>query len=137
MSEALAMHVGELLPDDVRAILGVLPVDLTFVDADNVVRWYSPHRIFDRRPSDIGRDVVMCHSEATRPAVGRLIAELRDGIRDVAEFLERSHGRLVQVRYFALRDEKGLFRGVLEMAQEIRDVWPDAEAPAQAHRSVG
>lgn len=129
MSDALPMEVGELLPDEVRTILGALPLDLTYVDADNVVRWYSPHRIFNRQPSDIGRDVVVCHSEGTRAGVSRLMDELRDGIRDVAEFLEQSKGRLVQVRYFALRDPDGTYRGVLEMAQEVADVWPQAETP--------
>ena len=129
MSESIPMEVGELLPDDVRAILGVLPLDLTFVDADDRIRWYSPHRIFNREPSDIGRDVMACHSESTRPGVSRLIHELRDGIRDVAEFLEQSKGRLVQARYFALRDAGGVYRGVLEVAQAVGDVWPEADAP--------
>jgi len=122
------MDVGRLLPDEVRLILGALPLDLTFVDATNTVRWYSPHRIFDRQPGDVGRDVIQCHSDASRPGVARLIDELRDGIRDVAEFLEQSKGKLVQVRYFALRDDDGAYRGVLEVAQQVADVWPQADA---------
>lgn len=128
MSDAIPMHVGELLPEEIRLILGALPLDLTYVDADNAVRWYSAHRIFSRQPADIGRDVLLCHSDGSRPGVARLMDELRDGIRDVAEFLEQSKGRLVQVRYFALRDEHGAYRGVLEMAQEVGDVWPQADA---------
>ncbi len=128
MPETIPMHVGELLPEEIRWILGTLPLDLTYVDDGNTVRWYSPNRIFNRQPADIGRDVLQCHSDGSRPGVARLMDELRDGIRDVAEFLEQSKGRLVQVRYFALRDEHGTYRGVLEMAQEVGDVWPQAEA---------
>jgi uncharacterized protein len=127
MPDEIPMQVGRLLPGEVCRILDALPLDLTFVDADDVVRWYSPHRIFNRQPSDIGQNVLLCHSDASRPGVARLIGELRDGIRDVAEFLERSKGRLVQVRYFALRDDDGTYRGVLEVAQKVGDVWPQAE----------
>ena len=132
MSDAIPVEVGELLPDEVRLILGSLPLDLTYVDEADTVRWYSPHRIFNRQPSDIGRNVIECHSEGTRSGVGRLMAELRDGIRDVAEFLEMSKGRYVQVRYFALRDAEGVYRGVLEVAQEVADVWPEVPQPPQA-----
>ena len=130
MSERIPMQVGELLPEELRLLVEHLPFDLTFVDEHHTVRWYSPHRIFERSPCDIGKDVATCHSPATRPHVERIMSELQSGRRDSAEFLTEHDARPVSVRYLALRDADGAYRGMFEIAQLVGDVWPAADQPA-------
>lgn len=121
MDETIPEGAGALTPEQAGLVFGALPLDLTFVDGSGRVAWYSPYRIFDRAPSDIGRDVVECHSAATRPRVARLMSELASGWRDSAEFLSEKDGRAVEVVYLALRDAGGAYRGVLEVCR-----WADA-----------
>lgn len=122
MDETTAGGAGALTPQQVELVFGALPFDMTFVDEAGRVAWYSPYRIFKRVHSDIGRDVVACHSPATRPQVTRLMSELATGWRDGAEFLSEKDGRAVEVVYTALRDAAGTYRGVLEVCR-----WADAE----------
>ena len=111
------LDTGALTPEQVRLVMNELQLDLTFVDEHNVIRYYSEHfRVFERTPEDIGTDVVACHSPGTRSRVERLLSELASGWRDSAEFLEKKGERLVDVRYVALRDEAGAYRGCLEIA---------------------
>lgn len=130
MPEPIPMHVGELLPHEVRLILESMPLDLTFVDENRIVRWYSPYRLFKRRPEDIGKDVVTCHSPATRGHVDRLMSELESGWRDSAEFLTHSDSGETSVRYLALRDGEGIYRGTLEIAVLIADLVPPTARPS-------
>ena len=116
---------GSMTPQQLVAAFAGIPADITFVDADGIVRYYSDYRIFSRTPEALGRDVVECHGEATRPAVARLLAEFRDGWRDEALFLAEKDGRNVSTRYLALRDADGAYLGCLEIAQ-----WVDEIAPA-------
>jgi hypothetical protein len=113
----IPLDTGALTPEQVRLVLNELQLDVTFVDEHNVIRYYSERfRIFNRAPEDIGTDVVGCHSPGTRSRVERLLSELASGWRDSAEFLEKKGERLVDVRYVALRDETGTYRGCLEIA---------------------
>lgn len=130
MSDPIPMHVGELLPREVRLILESMPLDMTFVDENRIVRWYSPYRLFKRRPEDIGKDVIMCHSLATRGNVDRLMSEFESGWRDSAEFLTHSDAGETSVRYLALRDAEGVYRGTLEIAVLIADLVPPTARPA-------
>ncbi len=121
MSEQpMTFDAGTLTYAQVRALLGALEADITFVDGEDTVRYYNEaYRIFTRKPSDIGRNVVSCHSPGVQGRVAQLISELREGWRDDAEFLERKDGRLVRVRYLALRDEDGEYLGILEVARYL------------------
>jgi uncharacterized protein len=112
---------GSLSVEQVAAVFSAIPADVTFVDADNVVRYYSEYRIFDRTPACLDRDVLDCHSPRTRSGIERLISEFRDGWRDEATFLELKGDRPVNVRYVALRDGDGSYLGVLEVASWADD----------------
>jgi DUF438 domain-containing protein len=102
--------------------MDALPLDLTFIDEERRVLYYSEsYRVFSRTPDVIGADAVACHSPGTRPRVERLISELESGWRDDARFLERVDGRDVDVRYIAVREEDGTYRGTLEIAQWVDD----------------
>lgn len=118
----LRLDVGVLTPEQVNLLLNHLPVEITFVDEYDTVRFYSQgrgERIFPRTPAIIGRKVQNCHPPASVHVVNRLLQEMREGQRDVASFWIQTGERFVHIRYFAVRDAEGKYRGVLEMAQDI------------------
>jgi DUF438 domain-containing protein len=113
----MELDTGALELHEMRSVLEHLPADVTFADAENVLRFYTGrYRIFDRRPEIIGTSMIECHSPSSRAAVERLVAELRDGWRDEATFLEEKDGRPVHIRYVPVR-EGGRYLGILEVAQ--------------------
>ena len=120
--ERIDLDEGELTVRQMRAMLESMPADITFADADNMIRFYTGrYRIFDREPENIGTSVIACHSPGIQGDVDRLIAELRDGWRDEAVFLEEKGGRPVSVRYVPIRDGDD-YLGILEIAQWADEV---------------
>lgn len=121
---AIAFGAGRLSPDALGAIFATMPLDLTFVDADDKVAWFSegPHRVFPRSPSVIGRDVRNCHPAASLDRVMAIVESFRSGRRDTEEFWIKHRGRFVHIRYFALRDSEGAYLGTLEATQDITDI---------------
>jgi PAS domain S-box-containing protein len=105
-------------------VLGKLPVDFTFVDENDQVRFYSnsPDRVFVRTPAVIGRKVQNCHPQNSVHVVQKILDDFRAGTRDRAEFWLETGGRFVHIRYFPLRSPSGEYRGVLEMVQDITDI---------------
>lgn len=121
------LAIGSLTPGQAALLLGVLPLDLTFIDEDDIIRYYSEDfRIFTRTPDIIGTSVLDCHT-VSRDGVAQLLGEFRDGRRDSAEYLEKHDGRLVRVSYLAMRDAEGVYRGCLEVAR-----YADAETALDA-----
>ena len=118
---AIRAGVGQLTPDQLKALVNVLPVDLTFVDADDRVAFFSEgkDRIFPRLPSIIGRKVQNCHPPQSVAVVDRILSDFRSGKQDVAEFWITLQGRFVHIRYFAVRDDKGEYLGTLEVTQDL------------------
>jgi DUF438 domain-containing protein len=117
----LEMNVGALTLDQVNLILTHLPVELSFVDEKDEVRFYSnqAHKIFARTPDAIGRKVQNCHPPKSVHLVTQILSEFRAGQRDVAEFWIQMHGMFVHIRYFAVRDSNGKYRGSLEVVQDV------------------
>jgi len=114
------LPVGLLTPEQLGLMLTTLPLDLTYVDENDRVRFYSEgHRIFPRSPEIIGRKVQNCHPPKSMHIVQRIIDELRAGTKDTADFWLELHGRFIYIRYLALRDASGSYRGVLEISQDI------------------
>ena len=111
---------GELL----EAIFDALPVDVTFVDENDTVRYYSKHdeRIFRRTPAVIGRQVQNCHPKDSLDKVKQVVDELKSGKRNVAEFWIDLKGRKIYIRYFVVRDKAGKYLGILEVTQDIADI---------------
>lgn len=104
----------------IEAMLDSLPIDLTFMDADDKIRYFNRCRIFKRPPECLGRDVRECHQPASHAAIDRMVADFRSGARDVEEhFVERADGRRLRVRYLAARDPSGQYQGLVEMVEEI------------------
>ena len=117
MLETLSMETLE-------AIFDTVPVDITFVDDTDTVRYYSrgDERIFKRSPAVIGRKVQDCHPLASLHKVNQVVSELKAGKRDVAEFWIDLKGRKIYIRYFPVRDRNGRYIGTLEVSQDITDI---------------
>ena len=118
------LDTGSLEPEVINLILKNLPVDLTFVDASDTVRYYSAteERIFPRSPGVIGRKVQNCHPPSSVHIVNRILSAFKEGRRDAAEFWIETKGKFVHIRYFALRDKKGTYRGCLEVSQDVTSI---------------
>jgi DUF438 domain-containing protein len=119
--DAIAFPSGHLSLRQLTSMLDTLPFDVTFVDADGRVAYFSEgsDRIFARNRTILGRRVEDCHPPKSVHIVERVVDELRSGRRDVAEFWIRMGERFVHIRYFAVRDEGGEYLGVVEVTQDI------------------
>ncbi|MBC7234326.1 MAG: DUF438 domain-containing protein [Chloroflexi bacterium] len=117
----IELDTGALSAEQLNLLLKHLPVDITFVDENDTVRYFSatPERIFVRTPAIIGRKVQNCHPPASVHIVNRLLDELRQGKRDVAEFWIHMGEKYVYIRYLALRDDEGRYRGCVEVTQDV------------------
>jgi DUF438 domain-containing protein len=108
--------------DVMAAILNTLPVELSFVDKDDTVRYFSHEngeKIFPRTRGAIGMAVQNCHPEKSLHIVNRILQDFRAGRRNVSEFWIEMGGRKVHIRYFAVRSPKGEYLGTLEVVQDI------------------
>lgn len=117
----LALDTGALTLQQINLLLTHLPVDITLIDENDTVRYFSqgPERIFVRTEAIIGRKVQNCHPPHSVHVVNKLLGELKSGKRNVAEFWIQLHGQFVYIRYIALRDAEGHYRGCIEVTQNI------------------
>lgn len=117
----LPLDTGLLSLEQINLMLRSLPVDLSYVDENDEVRYYSegPERIFPRSPGVIGRKVQNCHPAKSVATVNRILQSFRAGEKNVAEFWITLGGRFLHIRYFAMRDPKGSYRGCLEVSQDL------------------
>lgn len=120
----LALDTGALSAEQVNLLLTNLPVDISFIDESDTVVYYSAtrERIFPRTPGVIGRKVQNCHPPKSLDVVNQILAAFRDGSRDVAEFWIELGGKFIHIRYFALRDGGGEYRGSLEVSQDVTGI---------------
>lgn len=118
------LSVGTLTPEQINLMLTHLPVDITFVDENDEVRYYSagPERIFPRSPGIIGRNVQNCHPPASVHVVEKIVGAFRSGEKDSAEFWIELKGRFLHIRYFAVRDAVGAYRGTVEVSQDVTGI---------------
>ncbi|HOF83271.1 MAG TPA: DUF438 domain-containing protein [Candidatus Aminicenantes bacterium] len=120
--ETIRLSQGRLTPEQIDLMLRRLPVDITFVDENDRVAYYSdgPERIFPRSPEVIGRKVQNCHPPKSVHIVNEIVQAFKEGTKDVAEFwIQREGGPFIHIRYFAVRDEAGSYRGTIEVSQDI------------------
>lgn len=112
---------GLLAPAQLMHMLNALPVDITFVDHDDTVRYFSENaeRIFVRTRAIVGRNVQNCHPPQSVTQVEKILDSFKDGSRDSAEFWLSLKGKMIYIVFYAVRDEKGKYLGTLEVAQDI------------------
>jgi hypothetical protein len=120
----LELATGQLTPQQVNLLLTHLPIEVSFVDENDEVRYYSQveHKIFPRSPGVIGRRVQNCHPPASLDKVQRIIDEFRSGAKDVADFWIEKGERFIYIRYFAVRDDRGIYQGTLEVVQDVTGI---------------
>lgn len=117
----IPLKVGALSPEQISLLLTHLPVDITFVDENDSVLFYSDtkERIFRRTPAIIGRKVQNCHPPASVDKVIKIVEDFRSGKRDVAEFWIQMDGKFIHIAYYAVHDEQGAYRGTIEVSQNL------------------
>jgi uncharacterized protein len=120
----IKMETGILSLKQLELLLNHLPVDLTFIDQDDVVRYFShgKERIFARTKAVIGRTVQNCHPPRSVHVVEELLADFKAGRKDTEDFWIKFRDKYVYIRYFAVRDESGKYIGTLEFTQNIAPI---------------
>ncbi len=120
----IRMSLGHLSTTEVNAILNTLPFDMTFVDANDRVKYVSQgkERIFDRPASVIGRPVHLCHPPQSVHVVMNIVEDLRSGKKEHEDFWINFRGKFVFIRYYAVRGEAGEYLGCIEVTQEISEI---------------
>lgn len=119
--EVLDVSQGKLTLEQINLILKHLQVDLSFVDENEIVKFYSDtkHRVFPRSAGVIGRKVQNCHPRESVETVEEIIRAFKAGEQDEAEFWLEMGGKFIYIIYNAVRDEDGSFKGILEMMQDV------------------
>lgn len=121
---AITLPTGTLKLEELTKMLDTLPIDITFVDKEGRVKYFSQgaERIFPRSKTVIGRKVSNCHPPASVHIVEKLVEDLASGKKDHEDFWIRMGEKYILIRYFAVRSEAGEYLGVLEMTQNIRPI---------------
>ncbi len=120
----MALDEGKLNLEQINLMLKNLPLDVTYVDENDRVRYYSQglERIFPRSPAVIGRAVQNCHPPASVHVVEKILDSFKRKEKDQAEFWLTLKDRFIHIRYFAIYDRKGEYRGVVEVSQDVTDI---------------
>jgi DUF438 domain-containing protein len=118
------LETGNISVEQIKLLFNHLPVDITFVDENDKVAYFSTpkKRIFPRTKSIIGRDVHNCHPPESVHVVMEIVGAFRKGEKDVASFWINMKDQKLLIQYFAIRDEKGAYKGVVEVSQEISEI---------------
>lgn len=121
--DAVKLPSGSFTVSELLALLNTMPVDITFVDKNDQVKYFSQgkERIFDRNRAIIGRDVRMCHPPSSVHVVEKILNDFKSGNETTAAFWIQMQGRFIHIEYFALRDPDGNYLGVLEVSQDLTE----------------
>ena len=122
--QELDVATGKLTLEQINLIYQHLPIDISFVDENELVKFYSDtdHRIFPRSKNVIGRQVSNCHPRKSVHIVEEIVEKFRNGEQDKAEFWINKPGVFLYIVYVAVKDEQGRFRGVLEIMQDCTHI---------------
>ena len=120
----IVLPTGELKLKELMWILSSLPIDITFIDRDDTVKYFSDNkdRIFVRTRSVIGRKVQNCHPPQSVEIVEKILTAFKEGKRNYADFWINFKGKLIFIKYFAVRDEAANYLGTLEITMDITDL---------------
>lgn len=118
------MPTGSFTLAELIGLFSTLPFDLTFVDADDTVRYFTPgkERIFDRSRAILGRKVQYCHPPKSVHVVNQIVKDFRAGKQERAQFWINMGGRMIYICYYAVRDAAGRYLGTLEVTQDLTEV---------------
>lgn len=121
---SVQFDTGSFTIEELENSLNSLPVDITFVDRNDTVAYFSQtkERVFPRTKAVIGRKVQQCHPQKSVHVVNQILDDFRNNKRNVAEFWINMGGKLIYIRYFAVRNQKGEYLGCLEVTQDITEI---------------
>ena len=116
--------IENLNPDQITGILETFPVDISFVDENDIVRFWNRNdtRVFKRPAAALGQTVQKCHPPHSVDKVEEVLSTLKSGRKDFEEFWIDLNGRKLYIRYFAVRNGEGKYLGTLEVSQDITDI---------------
>lgn len=108
--------------NELTAMLNTLPMDITFVNKDDLVKYFSEgkERAFPRARTIIGREVSNCHPPSSVHVVEKIVEDFKSGVKDHEDFWIHMKDKLILIRYFAVRDENNEYLGVVEITQDIK-----------------
>ena len=120
----LQFETGRLTKEQLQALLNTLPVDITFVDANDTVRYFNKpeERLFVRTKAVLGRKVHNCHPQKSLHIVSKIADSFKNGERNIAEFWINMNNRFVHIRFFAVRDSEGKYLGTMEVVQDLTEI---------------
>ncbi|HEX2975583.1 MAG TPA: DUF438 domain-containing protein [Bacteroidales bacterium] len=120
-SSSIHLSTGNFDLNELETLFRTLPIDITFVDRNDKVRFFSlgPDRVFVRNRAIIGRDVRMCHPPSSVHVVEQILDDFRTNRHSNAAFWINMHGRFIYIEYIALRDKEGQYLGTIEFTQDL------------------
>lgn len=120
----ITLPTGVFKVEELESVLNCLPFDITFVDKDDKVKYFSEssERIFPRTKSVIGRNVSNCHPPASVHIVEKIVEDFKNGVKDHEDFWINMGEKIIYIRYYAVRNEKKEYLGVLEVTQDIKPI---------------
>jgi DUF438 domain-containing protein len=120
----IQMPTGSFTLEELISAFTIMPFDITFVDKDDTVRYFSPgkDRIFDRSRAILGRKVQYCHPPKSVHIVNQIVADFKAGKQDRARFWIQMGPRFIYIVYYALRDDQGNYLGTLEVTQDLTEI---------------
>ena len=123
-ADVLQFETGSLSKEEIEGILNSLPVDISFVDKEDRVKYFNKadRRIFVRTKAVIGRSVQLCHPQKSIQIVNKIIEAFENGEKDMTEFWITVNERLIHIRYFAVKDKNDKYLGTMEVTQDITDI---------------
>jgi DUF438 domain-containing protein len=121
-TDSVSFDAGELTPVELNSILNTIPFDMTFIDKNGLVKYFTQgsERIFDRPKTIIGRHVNNCHPPQSVHIVEEIVKSFKDGTKDHEDFWINMQKAFVHIRYYAIRDKEGEYLGTLEVTQDIK-----------------
>jgi len=122
--DILNFETGNLTKEQLETLLNTLPVDVTFVDANDTVQYFNKpeKRFFVRTKAVIGRKVALCHPQKSLHIVSRIVESFKSGKKDSAEFWIHLQNRLLHIRFFAVKDNSGKYLGAIEVVQDVTEI---------------
>ena len=123
-NSAIDLDTGKLTIEQIKLLLNTLPVDITLVDENDTVRFFSKpkDRFFPRSVAIIGRKVQNCHPPESVHIVNGIIESFKAGEKDFEHFWIQMKGKFIFIQYYALHNENGEYKGVIEVSQDITDI---------------
>ncbi len=120
----IQMPTGSFSLEELIASFSTLPFDVTFVDAEDTVRYFTPgkERVFDRSRAILGRKVQYCHPPKSVHIVNKIVKDFKEGTQEQARFWINMGGRFIYICYYAVRDTKGAYLGTLEVTQDLTEL---------------